>query len=163
MWKRILSVAHRAGFTRNETVVLLFLAAALMTGAALRGLREGEPQPVDVRVALRLQDSVFAASSAVAPAGHAGDPLHPGAPVTEPQAAHAARTNSAPRTAFPVDINAADARTLEELPGIGPATANKIVAHRDRHGPFRLIEDLMQVKGIGPKKFEQLRQFIIAK
>ncbi|MBR9976120.1 MAG: helix-hairpin-helix domain-containing protein [Bacteroidetes bacterium] len=71
--------------------------------------------------------------------------------------------SAAPLSTASIDINAADARVLDRLPGIGPAMAKRIVEYRDRSGPFGRAEDLLKVKGIGPKKFEQLRQFIIVK
>lgn len=57
----------------------------------------------------------------------------------------------------PVDINTADAKQLESLPGVGPATAAAILEHRSRTGAFRSIEDLLEVRGIGESKLEQLR------
>lgn len=57
----------------------------------------------------------------------------------------------------PVDVNRASAAELEELPGVGPATAEAIIAHRDRHGPFGSVDDLLDVRGIGEAKLEQLR------
>lgn len=60
--------------------------------------------------------------------------------------------------ADPVNINSADAATLaRELVGIGDAKAAAIVAHRREHGPFRSIEDLALVKGIGPQLIERNR------
>lgn len=56
-----------------------------------------------------------------------------------------------------VDINRATAAELEALPGVGPATARKIVDDREANGPFATPEDLMRVPGIGPKKFEAMR------
>lgn len=55
-----------------------------------------------------------------------------------------------------VNINTADAATLDTLPGIGASTAAKIVADREANGPFRTIEDLKRVSGIGDKKFTEL-------
>jgi len=55
-----------------------------------------------------------------------------------------------------VNINTATAAELEALPGIGPATAEKIVNDRTENGPFELPEDLMRVPGIGAKKYEAL-------
>ncbi|MEL6343364.1 MAG: ComEA family DNA-binding protein [Myxococcota bacterium] len=51
--------------------------------------------------------------------------------------------------AEPVDINAADAQRLEALPGIGPSKASAIIAFREEYGPFKTIEDLDAVPGIG--------------
>jgi len=56
-----------------------------------------------------------------------------------------------------VDINRATAAELETLPGVGPATAQKIVDDREANGPFATPEDLMRVPGIGAKKFEAMR------
>ncbi len=57
----------------------------------------------------------------------------------------------------PVDINAADAASLESLPGIGPSLAEAIVEHRRRNGPFGSVDELIEVSGIGPVKLEQIR------
>ena len=56
-----------------------------------------------------------------------------------------------------IDINRATAGELEELPGVGPTTAEAIVAHREQHGPFAAVDDLIDVRGIGEAKLEQLR------
>lgn len=60
----------------------------------------------------------------------------------------------------PVDPNTAGEKALLTLPGVGPSTAKAILAHRAAHGNFRAAEDLLQVKGIGPKKLETLRPFL---
>ncbi len=60
--------------------------------------------------------------------------------------------------AEPVNINTADAATLSrELKGVGETRAQAIVEHRVQHGPFRSVEELALVKGIGPKVIEQNR------
>ena len=60
----------------------------------------------------------------------------------------------------PVDLNAASVADLEALPGIGEATAQKIVDEREKNGPFATPEDLMRVPGIGEKKFESLKDLV---
>ncbi|MBN1434484.1 helix-hairpin-helix domain-containing protein [Candidatus Fermentibacterales bacterium] len=65
-----------------------------------------------------------------------------------------------PEASLPVDINTADARTLELVPGIGPARAAAIVSFRELHGPFETLEDLCLVPGIGPAMLEGMRAFI---
>lgn len=60
----------------------------------------------------------------------------------------------------PIDLNTAGVEILQKLPGIGPGTAKAIVAYRVSHGKFRKVEDLLEVKGIGPKKFATLRPFV---
>lgn len=66
----------------------------------------------------------------------------------------------ATRASARVNINTASAGELETLPGIGAATAAKIVSDRQANGPFRTIEDLKRVSGIGDKKFEALADLI---
>ena len=57
-------------------------------------------------------------------------------------------------------INTADASALCQLPGIGPSTAERIVAFRNEQGSFQSLEDLLQVKGIGRAKFEKIKDLI---
>ncbi len=59
-----------------------------------------------------------------------------------------------------VDINRAEAWLLEALPGIGPTRAAAIVEYRSRHGPFRSIDDLASVPGIGPSVLEAIRELV---
>ena len=63
-----------------------------------------------------------------------------------------------PAAAGPVNVNAADARTLQkELVGIGPAKAQAIVAAREKNGPFKSLEDVARVKGVGKKLVDRNR------
>lgn len=71
-----------------------------------------------------------------------------------------AATGAAPANGGRVNINTADAATLQTLNGVGEATAKKIVADREANGPYKTIEDLKRVSGIGDKKFESLRDSI---
>ena len=57
----------------------------------------------------------------------------------------------------PVNLNTATAEQLEALSGVGPATAHAIITWRQQHGRFRSVQDLLQVRGIGPAKLEALR------
>ena len=63
------------------------------------------------------------------------------------------------KLAFPININTANEKELEALPGIGPAIAGRIVEYRSSQ-PFTKIEDIMQVKGIGEKKFAKIKELI---
>ena len=59
-----------------------------------------------------------------------------------------------------VDVNVATIDELDELPGVGPATATAIVTERERNGPFLDVDDLDRVPGIGPAKLEALRDLV---
>jgi len=79
----------------------------------------------------------------------------------QPHAA-AAQQKSGGRTARPastavVNINTASAAELEGLPGIGAKTAARIVEYRQKNGPFKKIEELMNVRGVGEKNFLKLK------
>jgi competence protein ComEA len=87
-----------------------------------------------------------AAESAVEPRDRAG------APAVEPLAAAPPGLLETGR----IRVNRASARDLEALPGIGPVMAKRILEERDLHGPFRRPEDLLRVKGIGPKTLARL-------
>ena len=64
--------------------------------------------------------------------------------------------------ATPVDINTADANTLAStLNGVGAAKAAAIVAYRESNGPFKQLEDLLQVKGVGEKILEKNREVLM--
>jgi comEA protein len=59
-----------------------------------------------------------------------------------------------------VNINTAGFAELTRLPGIGPAMAERIINYRQENGPFRRVEDIVKVRGIGPARLEQLRELI---
>ncbi|MEZ5346698.1 MAG: helix-hairpin-helix domain-containing protein [Pyrinomonadaceae bacterium] len=59
-----------------------------------------------------------------------------------------------------IDINRAAANELEKLPGIGPKTANEIIAFRSKYGRFRKPEHLMLVRGISDKRFRKFRRMV---
>jgi competence protein ComEA len=59
-----------------------------------------------------------------------------------------------------LDLNNATALDLDSLPGIGPALAQRIIDYRQSHGPFKNIDDLEQVSGIGPKKLAQIKPYV---
>ncbi len=67
------------------------------------------------------------------------------------------------RPTTPVDINHADVTALQTLPGIGPTLAGRIVTYREAHGPFQEVDALMEVEGIGSKRFEKLRPWLEAR
>lgn len=80
-------------------------------------------------------------------------------PVSDVQAAapQGAAGGSASSTSGVVDLNTATAEQLDSLPGVGPVTAQRIIAWRQEHGRFTSVAQLQEVEGIGPKSFAQLQ------
>lgn len=79
-----------------------------------------------------------------------------------PSAAAAAEAATPPAAktsvaAGPINVNTAGLQELTQLPGVGPALAGRIVEHRKQSGPFRRPEDLLAVKGIGPKLLAKIK------
>ncbi len=69
---------------------------------------------------------------------------------------------ASPLTAdFRVDINQASWPELTQLPGIGPTLARRIVEYRLMHGPFRCLKEVEKVRGIGPKKLQQIKPYLL--
>ncbi|MHB9052960.1 MAG: helix-hairpin-helix domain-containing protein [Thermoleophilia bacterium] len=67
-------------------------------------------------------------------------------------------TSGAPQ---PVNLNSATLEQLNSLDGIGPKTAQKIIDYREAHGGFKSIEELLEVPGIGPAKFDQIKNQVV--
>ncbi|HEV2102440.1 MAG TPA: helix-hairpin-helix domain-containing protein [Candidatus Acidoferrum sp.] len=62
--------------------------------------------------------------------------------------------------AHPININTANSADLQQVPGIGPSTAQKILDTRKSYGSFKSVDDLLAIKGIGPKRLEKMRKYL---
>jgi competence protein ComEA len=72
----------------------------------------------------------------------------------------AAAADASSSAAQPIDLNTATIAQLDTLPGVGPATAQAIIDYRSEHGRFRSVDDLLNVRGIGPTKLDELRALV---
>lgn len=130
------------------------------------------PGVVEVPAGARVSDVVTAAGGATAEADL--DAINLAALVNDAERVYIPRHGEAMPTAIGVggntasstsgessivNINQADQTQLEALPGVGPATAKAIVDYRTQHGPFAAVDDLLNVRGIGPAKLEQIKPF----
>jgi competence ComEA-like helix-hairpin-helix protein len=138
------------GFTRNELRVLALLSAVITAGLGMRWYRTAYPGPPDLSppFSYRTLDSVFFALS-----------RSPDSTGTSDAGARTGARTPPPRRA-PVDVNTAGIEELLTLPGIGPATARHILDDRAQRGPYQTVDDLLRVKGIGPKKLARLRAHV---
>jgi competence protein ComEA len=83
-----------------------------------------------------------------------------GAAASRAAAAPPAAPKPAASEARPVDINTADASALESVPGIGKSLSQRILAFRDKNGPFQSVDDLLKIQGIGEKSIQKLRPYL---
>lgn len=130
------SIDRAGGLTSDADVAALNLASELHDGEKVHIPRVGED-------ATLTRDSTGVAS---------GDCYR------QDRGASTTRKGQSPTR--PISLNKASKNELLELPGVGPAMADRIIADRREHGPFKHVEDLKRVKGIGSKKFEKLRKYL---
>lgn len=163
MLSSLLRTARTIGFTRGEATAIIFLSLATLTGAVVRLAQPSGHERLPTDETLRRHDSAFAARAeggSVPPIAVSGTASSEAATPADQEAAGAASSgirDLAPRI---VNLNTATRAQLESLPGVGPSTAERIIEYRQTVGPFRTIEDVMNVKSIGEKKFEKMKQYI---
>lgn len=136
---------HPTGWTRvavlrdAHALAMALLLVALTAGTLLPRLgRQGPAFPIPER-------TEAGPTEALRPA--------PGVPPAIP-----GRSDVSPPASL--DLNLSDAQALQALPGVGPALAERIVAYRETHGPFRAPEELLQVPGIGQKRWGRIRDLV---
>lgn len=127
-------VAAAGGLTADADAARVNLARVLVDGEQVHVPREGEEPPPATA------DGPATAPGEAGPQGGSGE---------DPEGR--------------IDLNRASADELETLPGIGPARASAIVAHREEHGPFQAPGDLRAVSGIGEATFQNLAPLIVVR
>ena len=170
-WHRLLFFIQEKLFcTEKEASVMVSLLALIILGNAIQIVRAEQPLFDDAYYAGT--DSLFRMLAAQADSMEAVDTVRIGFQFEAIQFRELGNelemwvivdTLEKPTTTFPVNINTADAKTLQALPRIGPRMAERILAHRAKSGPFVHIEDLKKVKGIGDKTLERLLPLVTLK
>lgn len=155
-------VVHAAGAVRHPGVYelepgarvadLVAAAGGGGDGADLDRLNLAEPLVDGSRVYVPLRGEDVSGGLVLAPA-EPGDDLRGGAPLS-------AAEGGEPSPGAPLDLNRATASELESLPGVGPMIAAAIVEHRDTQGPFRSVDGLLEVPGIGEAKLAAVAELV---
>jgi competence protein ComEA len=152
---------HVAGAVVSPGVVQLGAAARVVDAVAAAGGLRADADPDRVNLAAPLVDGSRVVVptvgqepatelATVPPPNGAGETATPGT----------ATGADAATPGAPLPLNSATAAQLDELPGVGPSTAQAILDHREREGPFTSVEGLLDVRGIGEAKLEALRDLV---
>jgi DNA uptake protein ComE-like DNA-binding protein len=160
------AVTRWTGATRAESLIAIIICATLVIGWAVRELSlVAGPDPglaADAAAFQRLIDSLEGAAATTRTGTDADgvpyEPLDKADTVVRPAQRYPTSTRTPPPTSG-INVNSASMAQLMRLPGVGEATARRIMEHR-AVSPFTIPEDIMQVKGIGPKKFAKMRSFV---
>lgn len=144
---------HVAGHVADPGVVTLPAGSRVTDAVAAAGGATDRADLSRVNLARTLVDGEHVR---IVDAEEDAPPEPRGGPSAGAAASDGGGAGEAAASAGPVDINRASAADLQALPGIGPALAERIVTHRETHGPFRQPGDLRDVSGIGEVRFQEL-------
>ena len=139
------------GFTRQEQRAILLLLSAFGIGALVWQYRQSRPlPPVSPAEVAAFEEYAKALSR---------DTMSAVASISAPDS----KAKPAVSTLLQLDLNMAAEADLVLLPGIGPVMAKRIVEYRRTHGPFKRLDELRQIKGIGAKTYAKLAPLLVVK
>lgn len=148
-------VVHVAGAVKKPGVVRIPRGSRVDDAVKAAGGFSSQADPDSVNLAQPLEDGV----QVYVP--------HRGETVQVERRVGTARQSTVPEhKALPsgkININTANVEQLESLPGVGPATARAIIDYRTHNGGFSSVDELLEVRGIGPKKLEQIRPYVVVR
>jgi competence protein ComEA len=147
-------VVHVAGEVKNPGVYTLSNSARMIDAVLAAGGATARADLEVINLATPLMDSsqIYVPAKGVAERPVFARP--------QPGMNGVQSTQNSPDSGGVVNINRASVTELDALPGVGPSTAQAIVDYRTTNGPFGSPEDLLNVKGIGPAKFEAMRKLV---
>jgi competence protein ComEA len=146
------TLVHVAGAVRRPGVYRLRTGARIQDAVRRAGGARPRGDLNAINLAAKVADGQQVVVPPRAPAGTA--------PAGAVATAAAGGAGAATAPAAPVSLNSATAEQLDTLDGVGPVTAQKIIAWRAEHGGFQSVDDLGQVPGIGPKRLAALRDHV---
>lgn len=139
------------GFTRQEQRATLLLLSAFGIGALAWWYRQSRPlppvNPAEVAVFEEYARTLERDTSAI----------------VAPTETSELKAGPAASALLQLNLNAAAEADLVRLPGIGPVMAKRIVEYRQAHGPFKRLDDLRKIKGIGAKTYAKLAPLLVVK
>ena len=156
-------------FTRNERMVLIFLMASLLVGSGVTLFKRFQPgiaPDLPVEIIREEKDPLDFQNPDTSASMESALGVEGSLPEESPEVIEEVieKTEDRIHGKYPeirVNINTASRRELMLLPRIGPKMADRILAYREGNGPFRSKEEIMKVKGIGEKTFEDLKELIV--
>ncbi|MDQ0093616.1 ComEA family DNA-binding protein [Paeniglutamicibacter psychrophenolicus] len=148
------AVVHMIGAVKDPGVYALPLGSRVLDAVARAGGLAKDAAPEAINLAAQIRDGEQIRIPRRGEAARAPDP-DPG------QAGGTGGTGPPGAAPGKLNVNTADQGALEELPGIGPALAGRILAFRQAHGPFKNLSELDAVSGIGPAMLGNLRDLVV--
>ena len=168
LMKFLEKISKKIGFTGTETNIILFILLACLIGIALNIIKSSKNEKEFLEFDYSREDSLFSAAS--------GDPgiedsnlnskekiiasQHELLDFTKEKLEGRSFDKKPPLTKI-INLNSATEPELAQLPGFGKKTAAAVIAYRSKHGKIKELKELLNVKGIGQKKLEKIRNLIV--
>lgn len=155
-------LARKIGLTENELRILVFFLLLYLGGLAIKNFSEEktEPEKFDYSEIDRLYESLNADSSATDSIENESISTNKSGKQKNKFANHESAKVKIELKENSIDINTATLEIFMELPGIGMRTAENIIAYRLKIGRFKSLSELLNVKGIGQSRLENIKKYI---
>lgn len=146
------ALAAASGATAKADLLAVNLAAPLTDGAQVYVPAKGASASVPAQIVQSVALASATSTSTTTASHRRSSRSH----------SHRGRSHKVP-PAQPIDLNAADVTALEELPGIGPSLAERIVTYRDLNGRFRSADELLDVAGMTDRRLDAISAYIVVR